>query len=98
MEKGGMHIVFAAHRTRIPEALGYRVDRRDDVAVRLALARRRPLAAQLDGREHRAAPGAEVLGARVAPGDAAQVLVHVIGRDQVALASAVDVLEELLPG
>src|SRR3954471_10916773 len=93
-----VHVVLAADRARIAQALGHRVDGGDDVAVGLAPARRHAAAAQRARREHRAAPGADVLRAPVAAGDLLQVVVDVVGGDQVALAGLVAVLEELLPG
>src|SRR3954468_17898327 len=92
-----MHVVLAAHGARVPEALRDRIDRRDDVALRLPPARPLATAAQLHRREHGAAPGAEVLRAHVAAGDLLQVVVDVVRGNQVALAGLVAVLEELLP-
>src|SRR4051812_3384772 len=64
-----MHIVFAAHDARVAQTLGNGVDRREDIAVGLALARRRAAPAQLARGEHRAAPRAEVLADDLAPRD-----------------------------
>ncbi len=92
-----MHVVLAAHRARVAQALGDRVDGAQDVAVGLAPARRGAHGAQLHRREHGAAPGAEVLRRDVAPGELAQVIVHVVGGDRLALLLRVEILEQLVP-
>src|SRR6185369_1297071 len=68
------------------------------VALGLAPARCLAAAAQLHRRKHRAAPGAEILRADIAPRDLLQVVVHVVGGDEVPAARRIAVLEQLLAG
>src|SRR5689334_24625644 len=92
-----MDVVLAAHGARVAEALGHLVDRLDHVAVGFAPARRRALAPELDGGKHGAAPGAKVLSGDVAAGGLAQIVVHVVRRDEMALARRIEILKKLLP-
>src|SRR4051794_8356712 len=92
-----MHVVLATHGARVAQALRDRIDGAQDVAVGLAPARGRPHRAQLHRREHGPAPRAEVLGRHVAPGELAQVRVHVVGGNRLALVVRVEVLEQLVP-
>src|SRR5438270_4477860 len=78
LDERRMDIIFAAYGPGVAQPLGDRVDGGDDIAVRLTAACRRAAAAQLARGEHRAAPGAEVLGADVAGSDRAQVVVDVV--------------------
>jgi len=93
-----MYVIFPANRARVAEARRHGVDRLDDVAVGFASAGGDTHAPQFDRGEHGAAPGAEVLGADVAPGERAQIGIDVIRGDRLALAGGVEVLEQLLAG
>src|SRR5258706_5432904 len=91
-----MHVVLAAHRAGVAEALGHRVDRAVDVAIGLGAARGEAAPAQLDRREHRAAPGAEVPGGNLTPGDLAQIVGHLVGWYEVPAPRRVQLLGQLL--
>ena len=93
-----MYVIFPANPARVAETGCHGVDRLGDVAVGFASAGGDTHAPQFDRGKHGAAPGAEVLGADVAPGERAQIGIDVIRGDRLALAGGVEVLEQLLAG
>ena len=93
-----MDVVLLADGARVAEAFGDGVEGADHVAVRLALGGRYAHRAQLGRGQHRAGPGAEVLGGDVAAGHFAQVGVDVVGADRLPLPVRILELEELFPG
>src|SRR4051812_19710378 len=97
-EDGRMNVGLAADRLRISETRRHAGDRRHHVALGfgLRLEAREP-GQRLRG-EHRAGPRAEVLGGEVVAADLAQIPVHVVGADRLALAVVVDVLEQFVAG
>ena len=98
LEHRGMHIAAATDRPGVAELLRDRLDGARDVL----LARRGRVDdvqfLQGGSGQHRAGPGAEVLGGELGAGDLAQVRVDVLGRDALAGAVGVEVLEQHLAG
>src|SRR6202171_566319 len=95
-QQSRVDVVFAADRARIAEPVRDRVDGAKHVALRLPPGLRRPDRAKLLGGEHGAGPGAEIFRGDVAASGLAQVGIHVVRGDRLALASGVQVLEQLL--
>src|SRR5438105_12684238 len=96
MYQHGVDVVLPTYGARVPEPLGHRVERPDDVPVRFPTARRRPHGPQLNSGHHRASPGAEILGRDVATGDSPKVGVHIVRRNGLTLPGRVEVLEQFL--
>ena len=98
LQHGGMHIAAAAHRPGVAELLRDRLDGARDIL----LARRGRVddVQFLEGRggQHRPGPGTEVLRGELGAGDVTQVRVDVLGRDPLARAVGVEVLEQHLAG
>ena len=91
-----MDVAPAGDGGRVPEPFGGLPHRLHDGALgRTTVGLERP---QRPVREHRARPGAEVLGREVVPADLAEVGVDVLGADVADLAGVVDVLEQVLTG
>src|SRR5207245_9190209 len=93
-----VYVIFPADLARVAKARRHGVDRLGDVAGGFAAAGGAPHVPRFGRGEHGAAPGAEVLGADVAPGERAQIGIDVIRGDRLALAGGVEVLEQLLAG
>ena len=91
-----MDVRCAADGTRVAEALGYSVDRGDDVRLHRGLALEGTALAQGACRQHRAPPGAEVFGGERLPGNLVQVGVDILGTDGTGIAVVVEVLEQML--
>src|SRR6266851_879711 len=97
-DDGRMDVGAAAHRPRVAELARDGVDGGDDPVPGIRLGLESTGLVQRARREQGAGPRAEVLGGEVAVARLAYVLVHVVGRDRVALALGVEVLEEVLAG
>src|ERR1043165_6543589 len=95
VEEARADVRRAAHRRRVPELLGRRVDGALELPLALRLARTLSLHRQRDRAEERPGPGAEVLGREVVADDGLDVLVDVAVL-HVAEFLAVDEREELL--
>ena len=97
LQQRGVHVVLPTHGARVTEPLCHRVERPHDVPVRFTTARRTPHRPEFHGSQHRASPGAEILGRDVATGDFSKIGVHVVRRNGLTLLGGVQVLEHFLP-
>ena len=93
VEQRRVDIGLAAHRRRVAERLGDRLDHRLDADPRV-LGLLQHLLESDDAR----APGPEMLGGEVAASRLADIIVDVARGDRVRLAVAVDILEQHLAG
>ena len=92
-DQRGVDVGLAAHRHRIAERLGNRLDHRVDAEPGVL-----GLVEHLLERQHRRAPGAEMLGREIAASRLADIVIHVVGRDVMGIGVAVHILEQRLAG
>src|SRR5205085_11251248 len=88
-------VAAAADRRRVAQVLGDALHGRDDISLRLPLVFTATDLGQLDGREQRAAPRAEVFGGELRRGRGLDVVVHVAGLDGVHAPVLAVILDDL---
>src|SRR5579872_5441052 len=98
VDDGRVDVALAADGLGVAQALGHRLDGRDDVVFGLRLRVERRELLEGAGGQDGAGPGAEVLGRELLAGDLVQVLVHVGRADRARLAVPVEVLEQFVAG
>src|SRR4051794_39475658 len=97
-EDGRMNVGLPADGLGISEPCRDASDRLHHITLRFGLRLVACEPRQRLRREHRAGPGAEILGGEIVAADLAQVGVPIVGTDGLALAVVVDVLEQLVAG
>ena len=98
LEDGGVHVALAAHGHGVAEAIGRGLDRLHHRPFRRRCRRSGRRVGKRARHEHRARPGAEVLGGERLAARLAHVVVDVGRVHRAALAPLVHVLKELVAG
>ena len=96
LDDGGVDVTFPAHRRSVAQPLRHMLDGGDKVLFRLCLRVESFELGQRDRGEHRARPGAKILGRELRAADLAQIVVHVLRIHLLLVAVLIEVLEEFL--
>src|SRR5438045_3688165 len=91
-----MNVTLATHGHSVAQLLRHRLDRSDNVPLRLSNSLERFHLAQRRGRENRPIPSPEILRRKIGPADLAKIIIHIAGPDRLSFAFIVEKLKQLV--